>query len=71
MSYASNNKIAGPLDIDPRVLARDALIREDNDGEVIDDATVIGFARKNKSELFAQQSAFFGDLRRKLDSLGA
>lgn len=32
MGFASN-KIAGPLDIDPKVLERDALIREDNDGE--------------------------------------
>ena len=71
MGYASNTKIAGPLDIDPKVLERDALIREDNDGEVIDDLAVREFAKNNITELFAQQSAFFSDLRRKLGDLGA
>jgi hypothetical protein len=71
MGYASDTKFAGPLDIDPKVLERDALIREDNDGEVIDDFAVRDFAKNNKSEIFAQQSTFFADLKRKLDDLGA
>jgi hypothetical protein len=71
MGYASDTKIAGPLDIDAKVIERDALIREDNDGEVIDDFAVRSFVKNNKAEIFAQQSGFFADLRRKLGDISA
>lgn len=69
MGYASNPKIAGPLEIDAEVLRRDALIREDNDGEVIDDNKVREFGTTRAKEIFAIQSRFFSALKAKLEEV--
>jgi hypothetical protein len=63
MAYASNQKLAGPIEFDRSVIERDAMIREDNDGERIDDNTVREYVKANRDKIFGLQTTFFSELR--------
>jgi hypothetical protein len=67
MANDSNENLAGPLEIDLAAIERDAMIRENNDGKPIDDAAVREYVAQNKNKIFGMQTAFFSELRRKLD----
>jgi hypothetical protein len=63
----SGRKIAGPLEIDESVMQLDASIREDNDGERIDDAAVREYVANHQTEIFGSQTEFFAELRSKAE----
>jgi len=62
---ADEFKFAGPIIIEPSVRSRDASIREDNDGERIDDSLVRGYVAQHREEIFKIQGSFFAELREK------
>lgn len=67
MAYDSNEKLAGPIDIDPAAVERDAMIREDNDAARIDDSKVREYVKNNRDKIFGLQTSFFAELRRRLN----
>jgi hypothetical protein len=71
MSTDPNKNLAGPLVFEQSVIERDAAIREDNDGTRIDDKAVCEYVEKNKDEILGLQSAFFAELRTKLNKTKA
>jgi hypothetical protein len=70
MGYVSDGKLAGAIVFDQSVIERDALIREDNDGEPIDDKAVCEYVEKNKSKIFNLQSSFFSELKARFNKVG-
>ena len=66
MAYVSNAKLAGPIEFDQSVIERDAMIREDNDGERIDDNAVREYVNSNRDKIFGLQAMFFSELRNRL-----
>jgi hypothetical protein len=67
MNTDPNKNLAGPLVFEQSVIERDAAIREENDGERIDDNAVCEYVAKNQGEIFDLQSKFFTELRSKAD----
>jgi hypothetical protein len=66
MAYDSDGKLAGPIVFDQSVIERDAMIREDNDGEPIDDNAVREYVKENRDKIFSLQNGFFSELRHRL-----
>ena len=71
MAYDSNQKLAGPIEFDPAIIERDAMIREDNDADRIDDGAVREYVNKNRDRIFGLQANFFSELRRRLSKNSA
>ncbi len=69
MATAADGKLGGPFEIEESVLVRDAMIREDNDGDRIVDAAVIEYVKKNKKRIFALQTSFYDELKAKHNQL--
>jgi hypothetical protein len=70
MADVSNQKLAGPIEFDQSVIERDAMIRENNDGERIDDNKVREYVRSNLEKIFGMQATFFSELRSRLGKNG-
>ena len=65
MNTDPNKNLAGPLVFEQSVIERDAAIREDNDGERIDDKAVCEYVAQHKDQIFDLQATFFAELREK------
>jgi len=62
---AAKRKVAGNIGFERRALLRDDMIRENNDGQVIKEATVVRNVKNNKKKLFQNQSEFIAQYRRR------